>query len=95
MKDIRPTKIGSQLTRPQLQEANKSFAGMWWFRNTGSVSDKPGQLAFQHSKLTIQDFESLCPEVNRRSLQRDLKRMVAKGVITGEGATHHQGYRLF
>jgi len=32
-------------------------------------------LAFliQHGKLTIQDFERLCSEVNRRSLQRDLK----------------------
>ncbi len=31
--------------------------------------------------LTIQDFEHLCPEVNRRSLQRDLKAMADKGVI--------------
>jgi len=36
----------------------------------------------QYGKLTIQNFESLCPEVNRRSLQRDLKRMVEKGLIS-------------
>jgi hypothetical protein len=30
----------------------------------------------EHGSPTIQDFEGLCPEVNRRSLQRDLKAMV-------------------
>ena len=32
-------------------------------------------------RLTIQDFENLFPRVNRRSLQRDLKAMVEKGVM--------------
>ena len=31
--------------------------------------------------LSIQDFEHLFPEVNRRSLQRDLKAMIEKGVL--------------
>lgn len=35
----------------------------------------------EHGSLTIQDFEGLCPEVNRRSLQRDLKAMIEKGVV--------------
>jgi DNA-binding HxlR family transcriptional regulator len=35
----------------------------------------------EHGSLTIQDFEGLCPEVNRRSLQRDLKGMIEKGVV--------------
>jgi Fic family protein len=48
----------------------------------------------QHGKLAIQDFEELCPSVNRRSLQRDLKLMLEKGLISGEGETHHQKYRL-
>jgi len=43
---------------------------------------------------TIQDFEGLCPEVNRRSLQRDLKAMVERGLIVTEGGTHHLIYRL-
>jgi len=53
-------------------------------------------LAFllEHKKLTIQDYERLCPDVNRRSLQRDLKGMLNKGLISGEGATHHQEYKL-
>jgi Fic family protein len=35
----------------------------------------------EHSSLTIQDYEHLCPEVNRRSLQRDLKNMIGKGIL--------------
>jgi Fic family protein len=43
-----------------------------------------------HGKLTIKDFEELCPEVNRRSLQRDLKAFLEKGLIkeTGAGPTN-------
>jgi hypothetical protein len=43
----------------------------------------------QHGKLTIQDFEMLCPIVNRRSLQRDLKGMLDNKMIVeiGAGAT--------
>ena len=48
----------------------------------------------EHGSLTIQDFERLCPEVNRRTLQRDLKAMIDKGILESGGATHHQEYRL-
>ncbi|MCZ7555997.1 MAG: Fic family protein [Bacteroidia bacterium] len=51
----------------------------------------------QHGKLSIQEFESLCPTVNRRSLQRDLKGMLDKHLITeiGAGATDPtRHYRL-
>jgi Fic family protein len=48
----------------------------------------------EHGSLTIQDFERLCPEVNRRSLQRDLKVMVDRGLVVTEGETHHLLYRL-
>jgi len=48
----------------------------------------------EHGSLTIQDFEGLCPEVNRRSLQRDLKAMVERRLIVTEGGTHHLIYRL-
>jgi predicted transcriptional regulator len=34
-----------------------------------------------HGSLTIQDFERLLPEISRRSLQRDLKDMIEKGVV--------------
>ncbi len=41
----------------------------------------------EHGSLTIQDFEKLCHEVNRRSLQRDLKGMVEKRVVIEEAAS--------
>lgn len=42
-----------------------------------------------HGRLTIKDYEGICPEVNRRSLQRDLKVFLEKGLIkeTGTGPT--------
>ncbi len=47
-----------------------------------------------HGSLTIQDFEGLCPDVNRRSLQRDLKAMVDMGLVVSEGATNKLVYRM-
>jgi Fic family protein len=48
----------------------------------------------EHGSLTIQEFEGLCPEVNRRTLQRDLKAMVDRGLVVTEGETHHLLYKL-
>ena len=44
--------------------------------------------------MTIQNYEEICPELNRRTLQRDLKAMIDKGILKSEGATHRQEYRL-
>ncbi len=46
-------------------------------------------LLLQQGKLTIQDFEAVCPDINRRSLQRDLKNMIDKRIFVevGAGAT--------
>ena len=48
----------------------------------------------QNDKLTIQDFENICPDVNRRSLQRDLKGMLDKELVSAEGATNQLVYIL-
>ena len=40
----------------------------------------------EYGRLTIQDYERLCPKTNRRTLQRDLKALVEKGLIA-ESAT--------
>jgi len=48
----------------------------------------------EHGSLSIQDFESLCPDTNRRTLQRDLKAMADQGLIVSEGKTHQLRYRL-
>ena len=48
----------------------------------------------EHGKMTIQDYERLCPDVNRRSLQRDLKGMLDKELVISEGATNQLIYVL-
>ncbi|MGH7267541.1 MAG: hypothetical protein ACREMB_22195, partial [Candidatus Rokuibacteriota bacterium] len=35
----------------------------------------------EHERLAIGDFERLCPEANRRTLQRDLRALVEKGFL--------------
>jgi Fic family protein len=56
------------------------------------LSERQGkaiEFLLSQGKLTIKDFEKLCPNVNRRSLQRDLKDFLEKGLIkeTGTGPT--------
>ena len=48
----------------------------------------------EHGSLTILEFEGLHSDVNRRSLQRDLKAMVDVGLLVSEGATNKLLYRL-
>jgi Fic family protein len=48
----------------------------------------------EHGSLRIQDYEALCPDANRRTLQRDLKHLLDKGLLTGEGATNRLQYKL-
>jgi len=62
-----------------------------------SLNERQGKVLgylLQHGKLPIQDFEALCPTVNRRSLQRDLEGMLHKNLITAEGAINQLVYRL-
>lgn len=47
-----------------------------------------------HGSLTIQDYEALCPGITRRSLQRDLKELIDKGLLEAEGATNRLQYKL-
>jgi Fic family protein len=46
----------------------------------------------EHRRLTIQELEALCPGVNRRTLQRDLRDMVEKGLLATEGQTNRLEY---
>ncbi len=48
----------------------------------------------EHGHLTIGDYEALCPGVNRRTLQRDLKRLLDLGLIVARGSTNRLEYRL-
>jgi Fic family protein len=48
----------------------------------------------QHRKLTIHDYELICPGVSRRTLQRELKVMLDKELLAAEGATNLLVYLL-
>ncbi len=41
----------------------------------------------EHDGLTIQDYEALCPGVNRRTLQRDLKDLTNKGLLAEQATS--------
>jgi Fic family protein len=61
------------------------------------LSDRQGKALGQileYGSLSIQGYERLCPEINRRSLQRDLKAMVDTGLLISEGSTNKLVYRL-
>jgi predicted HTH transcriptional regulator len=48
----------------------------------------------EHGSLAIQDYERLCPGIHRRTLQRDLKYLVEKELLSVEGAMNQLQYRL-
>ena len=52
------------------------------------------EFLLKNGTLAIQDFEELCPGINRRSLQRDLKGMLDKELISSKGATNKLTYIL-
>ncbi|MFO8008035.1 MAG: Fic family protein [Candidatus Brocadiia bacterium] len=41
----------------------------------------------EHGELAIGDYEDICPDVSRRTLQRDLKAMVDDGLLTESGTS--------
>lgn len=51
-------------------------------------------LVTREKDFTIQDYESLCPGINRRTLQRDLSDLIEKGIITQEGIKKATRYKL-
>ncbi|WP_242041408.1 TetR/AcrR family transcriptional regulator [Leptolyngbya sp. FACHB-261] len=50
--------------------------------------------ALEHGGLTIQNFEEICPEPSRRTLQRELRTIVDRGLLLPEGETNQLYYRL-
>jgi len=47
-----------------------------------------------HARITIQEFEVFCPLVNRRTLQRELRGLVEKGLFISSGLTNRLVYEL-
>ncbi|MFK8185089.1 MAG: TetR family transcriptional regulator [Phormidesmis sp.] len=71
---------GTDLHAPQLSVNSRQQIALAYLR--------------QHGTLTIQTFEQLCPERSRRTLQRDLKQLIQKGIVRTEGDTTQLTYRL-
>ena len=44
--------------------------------------------------IKIEDYEKLCRGTNRRTLQRDIKALIEKGVLKMEGAARSARYTL-
>jgi Fic family protein len=51
-------------------------------------------LWMREGAFTIQEYESLCPGMNRRSLQRDLSVLIEKGLIFREGIKKGVRYKI-
>ena len=52
------------------------------------------QYLLENVKIDIQSMEVLCPEANRRTLQRDIKALIEKGIISVTGATNNLIYHI-
>jgi Fic family protein len=50
--------------------------------------------ALDHGGLNIREYEAICPDVSRRTLQREIRALADKGLLIQEGATNRLFYRL-
>lgn len=48
----------------------------------------------QNDRLTIHDYEAFYPDLNRRTLQRDLKAMIDMELLVSEGSTNQLTYLM-
>ena len=62
--------------------------------NLSERQTKAVQHILQYGELTIKEFAELCSDTPRRSLQRDLKNLVDKGLLRTKGATNQLIYKL-
>jgi len=52
------------------------------------------QYILRNKEMVTKDLVEIFPDVNRRTLQRELKGLIDKGLIISEGATHQLVYHL-
>jgi Fic family protein len=62
--------------------------------NLSERQTKAVRYILQHGELSIKEFAELCVDTPRRSLQRDLRNLVEKGLVRVEGATNQLIYKL-
>jgi Fic family protein len=48
----------------------------------------------KHGGISIQQFEGICPDVTRRTLQRELKELMEKNILITSGATSSLIYEI-
>ena len=87
--------VGDELLPNQAQVGEQSTSDVL-FQNYQLSNRQRKALTFAigHGGLTIQNFEEICPERSRRTLQRELRVMVEKGLLLPEGETNQLYYRL-
>lgn len=51
-------------------------------------------LLMREDTFTIQEYEGLCPGINRRTLQRDLSDLIDKGLVSQEGSKKGTRYKI-
>ena len=65
--------------------------------NQYNLSERQGiaiDIVLKQGNLTIQDYEKQCSGVTKRTLQRELKMLVEKGIFVTEGSTHNLIYKF-
>jgi len=72
------TKRGKQIMRLDIVAKDQNLSE----RQTSLLG-----LLLEHGDLAIQDFERLCPEANRRTLQRDLKTLMERKLVAEKASS--------
>src|SRR3990167_8010098 len=61
------------------------------------LSDKQklaSEYIVKHGGISIRQFEEICPDVTRRTLQRELKELIDKNILIKTGATSNLIYEM-
>ncbi len=89
--------VGDELLSSKVQAfsgRNTSCNVLFQYYQLSDRQRKALTFALARGGLTIQDFEDICPEPSRRTLQRELRAMVEKGLLLPEGETNRLYYHL-
>lgn len=87
--------LGTQLT--EIVESGKSVIRIDIIardKRLNSRQVRALEVLARSGTIEIASFESLFPDVSRRTLQRDLARLEDEGIVRKEGRTNRLGYRL-
>ena len=89
--------VGDELLSSKVEVGSKQYTSCDVLFQNYQLSDRQRKaltFALAHGGLTIKNFEDICPEPSRRTLQRELRAMVEKGLLLPEGETNRLYYRL-